>query len=84
MSAEEWKYPEWQDPLQELILEFDHEKAREKGKKWRASFSRGFRNFARRATVAASALTDALSVLRIAVEHDFATSAISNTPSQSE
>jgi hypothetical protein len=33
MSAEEWKYPEWQDPLQELILEFDDEKAREKGQK---------------------------------------------------
>ena len=54
MSAEGWKYPEWQDPLQELILEFDDEKLAKKDKKWRASFSRGFRNFARRATVAAS------------------------------
>ena len=33
MSAEGWKYPEWQDPLQELILGFDDEKAREKGQK---------------------------------------------------
>jgi hypothetical protein len=33
MSAEEWKYPEWQDPLQELILEFDDEKSSRKGQK---------------------------------------------------
>jgi hypothetical protein len=76
--------PRMARPASGVDFGIDHEKAREKGKKWRASFSRGFRNFARRATVAASALTDALSVLRIAVEHDFATSAISYTPSQSE
>jgi hypothetical protein len=30
MSDEELKYPKWQAPLQEAILEFDREKLREK------------------------------------------------------
>ena len=30
MSNEELKFPEWQVPLQDLILEFDHQKLAEK------------------------------------------------------
>ena len=33
MSEEELKYPEWQKPLQDLILEFDRKRLLEKVKK---------------------------------------------------
>jgi hypothetical protein len=33
MGDEELKYPKWQAPLQDLILEFDCEKLREKVRK---------------------------------------------------
>jgi hypothetical protein len=37
MSNEELKYPQWQTPLQEAILEFDRKKLREKLEKVKTS-----------------------------------------------
>jgi hypothetical protein len=42
MSDSELKYPEWQAPLQELILEFDREKLPGKIQNVQILISRGF------------------------------------------
>jgi hypothetical protein len=67
MSAEGWKYPEWQDPLQELILEFDDEKAREKGQKVESLILARLQKLRPESDGRGEllALSDALSVLRI-------------------
>ena len=66
MGEEELKFPEWQEPLQDLILEFDPEKLLEKVKKVETLIIERHQQL-----VGASsqderdALSDALSIIRV-------------------
>jgi hypothetical protein len=67
MSDEELKFPEWQAPLQELILEFDREKWLEKLRSMEAVIFERLQQLGkgRDGRDEQVALRDALSVMRI-------------------
>jgi hypothetical protein len=67
MSEEELKFPEWQKPLQDAILEFDREKLLEKLKKVEALIIERDQQLARAndGHVERVALSDAMSVIRV-------------------
>lgn len=67
VSDEELKFPEWQVPLQEVILEFDRERMREKIQKVETMIFDRRRQLSLASDGCAehAALNDALSVLRI-------------------
>ena len=67
MSDEKLKFPEWQTPLQEVILEFDREKLPEKIQKVETLIFERLRqlNTQNDGRVELEALNDALSILRI-------------------
>lgn len=67
MSDGALKFPEWQTPLQEVILELDHEKLTEKMQKLETLLSERFQELQRESGSQAEqqALNDALSTLRI-------------------
>jgi len=66
MSEEELKFPEWQKPLQDLILEFDRERWLEKVKKVEAIITERQQQLALSSDghVEREALSDALRILR--------------------
>ena len=63
-------YPEWQTPLQELILEFDRGKLREKALKVEALIFERQQQLARSSDghVEREALHDALTIIRVLTE----------------
>jgi hypothetical protein len=67
MSDGELKYPKWQTPLQEAILEFDREKLREKLQKVETSILERLQELQHGPDGHSEreAINDALSVLRI-------------------
>jgi len=67
MSEEELKYPEWQAPLQDLILEFDREKLRDKIQNVETLIFKRLRHLGQESEGRAEvqAINDALSILRI-------------------
>ena len=67
MSEEELKFPEWQKPLQDAILEFDREKLFEKLKKVEALIIERDQQLARAndGHVERVALSDSMSVIRV-------------------
>lgn len=67
MSESELKYPEWQIPLQEAVLEFDRDKLREKIEEVETRiFERGQQLYqASDGRAERQALNDAVSILRI-------------------
>ena len=70
MGEEELKFPKWQRPLQDLILEFDREKLREKIKKVEALISERYQQLGETSEGRAErdALSDALSVIRVLID----------------
>ena len=67
MGDAELKYPEWQAPLQDLILEFDREKLREKIQHVETLIFERFQQLSEGSDGHAElqAINDAMSVLRI-------------------
>jgi len=67
MGEEELKFPEWQKPLQDLILEFDREKLLEKVKKVETLIIERHQQLvgASDSQDERDALIDALSVIRV-------------------
>jgi hypothetical protein len=67
MSQEELKFPEWQGPLQDVILEFDRERMLQKVQDVEALIFERLRQLSvtTGSRVEHDALNDALSVLRI-------------------
>jgi uncharacterized alpha/beta hydrolase family protein len=67
MSEEELRFPEWQKPLQDLILEFDREKLAEKVKKVEALIIERDRQLrvSDSHTDERVALSDALAIIRV-------------------
>jgi hypothetical protein len=70
MSEDELKFPAWQKPLQDLILEFDREKLLEKVKKVEALIIERDRQLAGESAGQDErvALSDALSIIRVLIE----------------
>ena len=70
MSEEELKFPAWQKPLQDLILEFDRERLREKIKKVEALISERYQQLggASEGQAERDALSDALSIIRVLID----------------
>jgi hypothetical protein len=67
MSEDELKFPEWQGPLQDLILEFDRDSRLEKSQKVEALLLERIRELSvsTGGRMELDALVDALSMLRI-------------------
>jgi hypothetical protein len=67
VNEEELKYPEWQTPLQELILEFDSTKLPEKVQKVETLISERLQQLPRgnEGHIETQAINDALALLRI-------------------
>ena len=67
MSDEELRYPEWQKPLQDLILEFDREKLAEKVKSVEALIIERDRQLrvSGESTDERVALSDAMAIIRV-------------------
>ena len=67
MSERELKFPEWQGPLQDLILEFDRDRMLEKTQEVEALILERLRQLSvsSEGRVELDALVDALSMLRI-------------------
>ena len=70
MSQEELRFPEWQKPLQDLILEFDREKLAEKVKKVEALIIERDRQLrvSDSHTDERMALSDALAIIRVLID----------------
>ena len=67
MNEEELQFPEWQKPLQDLILEFDRERLLEKVKKVAAMITERQQQPALSSDshVEREALSDALAIIRV-------------------
>ena len=67
MSEEELRFPEWQKPLQDLILEFDRERLLEKVKKVDAMITKRQHQLTLSSDghVEREALSDALTIIRV-------------------
>jgi len=70
MSEEELRFPEWQKPLQDLILEFNREKLLEKVKKVEAMIIERDRQLAGSSggQDERMALGDAMSIIRVLID----------------